>query len=131
MRLDAIGIVCSDLEASLRFYSMLGVPLPRYDDTNGHYEAQLDGGFRLMLDGESLIASLDDGFTPTSGSGRVVLAVRCRTPAAVDAAHGDVVSAGFRSVREPFDAVWGQRYATVADPDGNPIDLYADLQGQA
>ena len=26
---------------------------------------------------------------------------------------------------EPFDAFWGQRYATVLDPDGNAVDLFA------
>ncbi|MCZ6462364.1 MAG: glyoxalase, partial [Actinobacteria bacterium] len=25
------------------------------------------------------------------------------------------------------DAFWGQRYATVLDPDGNAIDLFAPL----
>ncbi|WP_196453628.1 hypothetical protein [Planomonospora sp. ID82291] len=28
---------------------------------------------------------------------------------------------------EPFDAFRGMRYATVADPDGTGIDLYAAL----
>jgi uncharacterized glyoxalase superfamily protein PhnB len=31
--------------------------------------------------------------------------------------------------KEPWDAFWGQRYAVVADPDGNHVDLYAPLQG--
>ena len=26
---------------------------------------------------------------------------------------------------EPFDAFWGQRYAQVKDPDGNPVDIFA------
>ena len=30
-------------------------------------------------------------------------------------------------VREPWDAAWGQRYATVQDPDGYGVDLYAPL----
>jgi uncharacterized glyoxalase superfamily protein PhnB len=38
-----------------------------------------------------------------------------------------VVSAGHTSSRAPFDAFWGQRYATVLDPDGNAIDLFAPL----
>lgn len=29
-------------------------------------------------------------------------------------------------LQEPFDAPWGMRYATVADPAGDGIDLYAD-----
>ena len=38
-----------------------------------------------------------------------------------------VVGAGFTGKTEPFDAFWGQRYATVVDPDGNPVDLFAPL----
>ena len=29
--------------------------------------------------------------------------------------------------KEPWDAFWGQRYASVKDPDGNQIDLFAPL----
>ncbi len=34
------------------------------------------------------------------------------------------VTDGFRLM---FDAPWGQRYATVLDPDRNPVDLYCSL----
>jgi uncharacterized glyoxalase superfamily protein PhnB len=30
-------------------------------------------------------------------------------------------------VTAPYDAPWGQRYATVADPDGYRVDLFALL----
>jgi hypothetical protein len=30
-----------------------------------------------------------------------------------------------------MDAFWGQRYATVLDPDGNPVDLFAPLEDTA
>ena len=33
----------------------------------------------------------------------------------------------WRAISPPFDAFWGQRYATVHDPDGNPVDLFAPL----
>ena len=35
--------------------------------------------------------------------------------------------AGFDAEKEPWDAVWGQRYAQLCDPDGVPVDLYAPL----
>ena len=38
-----------------------------------------------------------------------------------------LVAAGHRSHRAPWDAFWGQRYATVLDPDGNAVDLFAAL----
>jgi hypothetical protein len=31
--------------------------------------------------------------------------------------------------KEPWDAFLGQRYAVVADPDANHVDLFAPLQG--
>ena len=34
-------------------------------------------------------------------------------------------------MHEPFDAFWGQRYATVRDPDGNAVDLFAALPSAA
>jgi uncharacterized glyoxalase superfamily protein PhnB len=37
------------------------------------------------------------------------------------------VDAGFSAKLEPFDAFWGQRYATLIDPDGNLVDLFANL----
>ena len=124
MRLNAIGIVCSDVEASLAFYRLLGVPFPDYSPEEGHYEADL-GGFRLMLDTEAVMASFMPGFDTPKGNDRVGLAVECDTRLEVDACHEAITSAGYRSVKEPFDAFWGQRYATVADPDGNHVDLYA------
>jgi uncharacterized glyoxalase superfamily protein PhnB len=45
----------------------------------------------------------------------------------VDEAFGKLKAAGFRSLAEPWDAFWGQRYAIVADPDDNAISLYAPL----
>jgi uncharacterized glyoxalase superfamily protein PhnB len=127
MRLNAFGIICSDLEASLRFYRLLGVPFDEFDPENGHYEAQLGGGVKLMLDSEAVMASFVEDFETPTGNDRISLAVECDAPTDVDEAYRTVVSAGSTSVKEPFDAFWGQRYATVEDPDGNHVDLYAAL----
>ena len=53
--------------------------------------------------------------------------VECDSPHGVDDMHSKVVGAGFLSKDEPYDAFWGQRYATVLDPDGNAVDLFAPL----
>ena len=55
------------------------------------------------------------------------MAFNAGTPAGVDEAYVAIVDAGFEGKTEPFDAFWGQRYAQVLDPDGNPVDLYASL----
>jgi uncharacterized glyoxalase superfamily protein PhnB len=38
-----------------------------------------------------------------------------------------VAAAGHTVVTQPYDAPWGQRYATVADPDGYQADLFCVL----
>ena len=57
------------------------------------------------------------------------LELDCGDPATVDATHDELVAAGSRSHLAPWDAFWGQRYATVLDPDGNAVDLFAALAG--
>jgi uncharacterized glyoxalase superfamily protein PhnB len=57
----------------------------------------------------------------------VSVAFKCSSPAEVDSVHQKLVDAGYASRKAPWDAFWGQRYATVEDPDGNPVDLFCPL----
>jgi uncharacterized glyoxalase superfamily protein PhnB len=38
-----------------------------------------------------------------------------------------MTKAGYQRHKEPWDAPWGQRYATLHDPDGNGVDLCAAI----
>jgi catechol 2,3-dioxygenase-like lactoylglutathione lyase family enzyme len=49
------------------------------------------------------------------------------SPAEVDAMFERLTQAGHPGSLNPYDAPWGQRYATVLDPDGNIVDLFAAL----
>lgn len=122
--LDAFGMIVTDMPATLAFYRLLGLEIPSSADSEDHVEVELAGGVRLMFDTAELAASIGD-WSPPSGGHRVSLALRCESPEEVDAVHAKAVAAGHRSHLEPFDAFWGQRYATVLDPDGTPVDLYA------
>lgn len=125
--LDAIGIVVSDMAATLAFYRLLGLPVPDGAEDAPHVEVALAGGVRLMFDTEDTIRSFLPGFVPPTSAGRVGLAVRLPEPTAVDALYERVTEAGHHGELAPFDAPWGQRYATVHDPDGTGVDLYAPL----
>jgi catechol 2,3-dioxygenase-like lactoylglutathione lyase family enzyme len=124
--LAAIGIVAADVAESCRFYRTLGLDVPEPPSDDDHFEITLPSGVRLMWDTEELIRKLDPEWAPGGGH-RVGLAFECASPADVDATHARLVEAGFRTRAEPFDAFWGQRYATVLDPDGQPVDLFASL----
>ena len=130
-RLDAIGIVVADMARSLAFYRELGLGLPAEADGEDHAEATLPGGLRLMWDTEESVRSFDPSWTAPSGSPRVGLAFLCANAAEVDRVYAELIAIGAASVREPWDAFWGQRYATVGDPDGNAVDLFAWLPGRA
>ena len=122
--LAAIGIVTKDMAEAVRFYRLLGIDVP--DPEGDHLDVTLPNGLRLMWDTVDLMKQLDPDREEPVGH-RMALAFECGSPAEVDATYAKVVEAGFRSKHEPYDAFWGQRYATVVDPDDNPVDLFAQL----
>jgi catechol 2,3-dioxygenase-like lactoylglutathione lyase family enzyme len=122
---DVINVVVADMGKSLAFYRRLGLDIPADADSEPHVECSFPGGLRLCWDTVATIESFHPGFAMPTGPGRVGLAFRCDSPAEVDSAYADIIRAGYESELEPFDAFWGQRYATVRDPDGNTVDLYA------
>jgi uncharacterized glyoxalase superfamily protein PhnB len=124
-RFEAIGTVVADLGRAIAFYSVLGLEFP--GDAEGHVEAPLPGGLRFMLDTEETIRSFDADWQPPSGGHRVALAFRCDSPAEVDETYQRLLGGGGSAHKEPWDAFWGMRYAQVKDPDGNIVDLFADL----
>ena len=128
-RMNAIGVIASDLERSAAFYRQLGIEFPDPLDPEGHgrVEAPLPGGLRFMLDSVDTIKSFDPDWEPPSGGHRVAIAFACESSAEVDAAYSSLLESGGRSHKEPWDAFWGMRYAQVADPDGNIVDLFARL----
>ncbi|WP_214405423.1 VOC family protein [Pseudonocardia lacus] len=128
-QLSAVGIVAADMAATLAFYRRLGLDIPADADTAPHAEVTLPGGLRLLFDTEDTVRSFHPGWSPVAGAGRIGLAFAVADAAAVDALYADLVGAGYHGELAPFDAFWGQRYATVQDPDGNGVDLFAPLPG--
>ena len=125
-RLDALSLVARDLPATLAFYRRLGLDIPPEADTSDHVEVAV-GGLRLMIDPVTTMAGFDSSFDPDADLGGTSLAFLCADPAEVDRVHAELVAAGHASHLDPFDAEWGQRYATVLDPNGNSVDLFASL----
>ncbi|MFC7326181.1 VOC family protein [Marinactinospora rubrisoli] len=124
---DLIGLVVADMAASLAFYRRLGLDIPAAADSQPHVETTLPGGLRLAWDTVESVRSFAPDWTPASGGPNIALAFRCDDPAEVDRVYRELVAVGYPGHHEPWDAAWGQRYATVRDPDGNGIDLFAPL----
>ena len=124
-RLEAIGLVAGDMSRSLAFYRELGLEFPDDADTQPHVETTLPGGLRLMWDTVETIHSFQPEWQPPSGGPGFGLAFACEGPAEVDATYGRMTSLGYEGHKAPFDAPWGQRYASLRDPDGHGVDLFS------
>jgi predicted lactoylglutathione lyase len=121
---EAVGVVVSDLERAIAFYRQLGLEFP--EDAEEHAEAKV-GDVRVLLDTEATIRSFEPDWQPPTGGHRSALAFRCDSPTGVDETYARLLEIGGAPHKEPWDAFWGMRYAMVKDPDGNVVDLFADL----
>lgn len=125
--MNVIDIVVSDMAEAIAFYRRLGVDFevdPKYPD---HAGCDLPNGVHLMLDTEDFRGKVTSGWTRPAGGPRTFLSFGFPTPAEVDATYAELTGAGYRGLQEPWDAFWGMRHATVLDPAGNGVDLYATL----
>ena len=127
LSLGFIGIVTRDMAASLNFYRALGIEIPTGAESLPHVDAKLDDGTTLAWDTVEVIRGFDPAYEEARGGHKIALAFDQGTPEAVDAAYARLAAAGHSGHVEPWNAHWGQRYATLLDPDGNSIDLYAEL----
>ncbi|MBJ7607881.1 MAG: VOC family protein [Candidatus Dormibacteraeota bacterium] len=127
LRPTVIELVVSDMAVTLAFYRRLGLDIASDADDQPHVDLDI-GGMHLAFDTEDTIRSFDPAWTPPSGGGhRVALGFACASPGEVDAAWADLTGAGYQGHLPPWDAFWGMRYAVVRDPDGTPVDLFAEL----
>ncbi len=124
MSLDAVGIITDNIDRSIQFYKTVGVDVEKIGE--GHYEGSTPSGVRIMLDTVELVKQINPDWAGSVGSA-IVLCFKQGSPGDVDKLYSDLTGAGFESVKGPWDAFWGQRYASVLDPDGNQVDLFAPL----
>ena len=123
---DLLGLVVGDMTASLQFYRLLGLEIPAEMDGEAHVEIVLPGGFRMAWDTLELMQGIYPDWVEPVGQ-RMTLAFKCESPSAVDSLYEQVRQSGYGVHQAPWDAFWGQRYAVVLDPDGNLVDLFAEL----
>ncbi|SRR6266545_8376735 len=122
-----VQIFAKDVHRSIVFYRLLGLTVPEPGEPDPHVAVELPGGNQLSFDAEETIAGMHPDWAPPDSAGRVALAFGLDSPATVDAMFERLTTAGYPGPLPPYDAPWGQRYATVLDADGNIVDLFAPL----
>jgi catechol 2,3-dioxygenase-like lactoylglutathione lyase family enzyme len=120
--IDYTVIFVRDMAAMRRFYEgVLGFPLLR-ELSPGWIEYRI-GGNTLALAKPSLTAA--DGPTP-SGSASLQLAFKVPVPE-IDRCADELLQQGVNLVSPPTDQVFGHRTLFFRDPDGNLLEVFADI----
>ena len=121
-----VNLVCHNLDATIAFYRRVGLDIPdaavwRTDSGPHHVRIGAPGSVDLEADSHALARAYNSGFSAERG--RVVIGVHLDSREAVDALWEELLAHGVQGLQAPFDAFWGDRYAIVEDPDGNPVGL--------
>jgi catechol 2,3-dioxygenase-like lactoylglutathione lyase family enzyme len=124
VKFSQVGIATKDMAASLGFYRLLGLAVPEGQESEPHVDLAF-GEVRLAWDTVEVLEGVYGGWDAHPTGHRIELAFDCETRDGVDAVYARMTGAGHRGHRAPWDAVWGQRYAIVEDPDGNLVSLFA------
>jgi uncharacterized protein len=122
-------ILVRDLEASIAFYrDKLGFApqhrAPGFADFTG-------AGHTFALWERAHIAEHTGVSVDPTASASVVIAVKLRDAAELDAAYCELREKGAPFVRPPADYPWNARCAYFTGPDGEVWELYAWLPGGA
>ncbi len=125
MSLTAIGIACENIEDSLKFYELLGFNFEKLG--KDHYEATTKLGLRIMLDSYRLLEEINPNWQRPVSPG-ITLCFEREEIDHVDDVTATLKNNGYEVIKEPWDAFWGQRYASVKDPNGNQVDIFANIK---
>lgn len=125
--LNTVGMTVKDLGKSLSFYRTLGLAIPEGQDNEHHVEFTSEDGYSIGFIPESTMLQTNPNWKEPTGDNRISLQFACKTPAEVDETYNKLVTAGYKSFKEPWDAFWGQRFAQVIDPDSNNVAFFAPL----
>jgi catechol 2,3-dioxygenase-like lactoylglutathione lyase family enzyme len=112
--LSAVTLVTRDMAVAVRFYDALGFEII-YGGESADFTSYRAGSGYLNLGQRKDPGQLD-------GWGRAIFYV-----ADVDAMYARVLKAGFTPEFEPRDAIWGERYFHLHDPDGHELSFARPL----
>jgi lactoylglutathione lyase len=121
------AVYVTDVQRSAEFYARLGFrEESRFPSGGepGYVGLRLDDSRLGLVDASWPEAQI--GVTVGTGA-RFELCVYVEDPASVDALVEQLRADGVEVLQEPADMPWNERQAYIADPDGNPIALTADL----
>jgi uncharacterized glyoxalase superfamily protein PhnB len=130
--LEQLNLVSADIDATIGFYRLLGLKLPKkavWRTAGGahHVSFPLGNGLSLDFDSPALARAYNKRDRGRSSSGSVVIGFGVESRRMVDVTYAKLTKAGHRGQQPPWDAFWGSRYAIVADPNGNHVGIMSPV----
>ena len=122
--LDYVILLCEEIESMRHFYhEVLGFPIYRDEATGRDRWIEMRVGAVLLTlryrgrpyDGPDL-----------PGSAKIQLAFRV-TPSEVDTCYTELMSQGVEILEAPRRQDWGHKTLFFKDPEGNILEIYADI----
>ena len=107
--INAITLTTSDMAAAVDFYRTIGM-IVSYGGP--------DNSFTTLKHGSNFVNLVVDAGSPAGFWGRVVFHVE-----SPDEAWQSFVNAGYEPLFAPRDALWGERYFHILDPDGHELSF--------
>ncbi len=123
--LDYVVLLCEDLARARQFY--LDVMKFRIERETPRWVSFHVGSGLLCLRPRTLEGTFQDGPGAPSGSASVQLAFRVAPPE-IDEIQVELAAAGIDLMGPPRDIpAWGHRAIFFRDPEGNVIEIYAEV----
>ncbi len=128
---DLLGIYLfvRDLDASLDFYSLLGLSVERVSPVFAR--AIMPNGSAIEFGCGELTRSYDPNWQEPTGPGTNTINFELSSRAAVDATYEALIAAGHTGHLAPCDPPWQARFALIDDPDGNIVGLHSPRDREA
>ncbi|GAA2085843.1 hypothetical protein GCM10009840_23890 [Pseudolysinimonas kribbensis] len=124
VQLSMLGVLVRDMPRALRFYRMVGLPIPEDADEKPFVIHRMDSGVSIFFD-TVFAQAFDPAFErPATGYGSL-FEFYLGTDGAVDATYAQLTAAGYHGRMAPQQTS-GPYAAMVDDPDGNVALLTSD-----
>jgi predicted lactoylglutathione lyase len=128
IQLAMVGLVVSDMRASLAFYRRLGRDIPDGEDEKRFVMHRMPSGVTIFFDTVFFPTNDPERRAAPRGSYNVSLEFYADTREAVDRLFTDLTALGYVGRKAPWKST-GPYAAIVEDPDGNPILITAEDPG--
>lgn len=120
---SGVYIFARDLSETVVICRCLGLQVQ--EASTDFARVEMGYGRSIEFGTAAITRSYDLEWHEPSGPGTNTLRFGLASREAVDAKYAELTNAGYHGHLSPIDAIWGERFALVDDPNGNIIAIHS------